>query len=41
MYISFLEATIQYISKQYSELKTLTSDNGSENAKLNEITENW
>ena len=38
---SFLEATIQNISKQYSELKTLTSDNGSENARLSEITENW
>ncbi|MDK2819390.1 MAG: hypothetical protein KFW07_00995, partial [Mycoplasmataceae bacterium] len=24
-----------------SELKTLTSDNGSENARLNEVTENW
>lgn len=36
-----MEATIQNISKQYSEIKTLTSDNGSENARLNEITENW
>ena len=38
---SFLEAAIKNISKQYSELKTLTSDNGSENARLSEITENW
>jgi len=29
------------VSKQSSELKTLTSDNGTENTRLNEITENW